>query len=122
MGLRALEYGFLPDDHVFFINRLTFWLSNTVVLREIITQTFGNSCQSTAFAKMFESNGLLGKKNEDKSSSLKWRATSSSKQSNKLGLMEFIDDWQETRTFTAALEKVESWIFSRIVESIWWQV
>ncbi|KAJ4904890.1 nucleolar protein gar2-related [Raphanus sativus] len=31
-------------------------------------------------------------------------------------------DWHEPETFTAALEKVESWIFSRIVESVWWQV
>ena len=103
-------------------NRLTFWLSNTVVLREIITQTFGSSCQSTSLAKISESNGA-GKKSDDKSLQLKWRATSgsSSKQPNK-NFMEFIDDWQETRTFTASLEKVESWIFSRIVESIWWQV
>ncbi|CAN6829194.1 unnamed protein product [Brassica oleracea] len=27
-----------------------------------------------------------------------------------------------SETFTAALEKVEFWIFSRIVESVWWQV
>ncbi|KAL0359487.1 UNVERIFIED_CONTAM: hypothetical protein Sangu_0798100 [Sesamum angustifolium] len=66
------------------VSRLTFWLSNTVVLREIITQAFGSSCNTNALAK-------------------------------------FIDDWQETRTFTAALEKVEAWIFSRIVESVWWQ-
>lgn len=103
------------------VSRLTFWLSNTVVLREIISQTFGSSCQSTSLTKIYESNGV-GKKSDDKSSSLKWRATSgsSSKQLNK-NILEFIDDWQETRTFTASLEKVESWIFSRIVESIWWQ-
>lgn len=103
------------------VSRLTFWLSNTVVLREIITQTFGSSCQSTSLTKIFESNGV-GKKSDDKSFSLKWRATSgsSSKQLNK-NFLEFIDDWQETRNFTASLEKVESWIFSRIVESIWWQ-
>lgn len=97
-------------------------MSNTVVLREIITQTFGSSCQSTSLTKIFESNGG-GKKSNDKSLSLKWRATpgSSSKQLNK-NFLEFIDDWQETRSFTASLEKVESWIFSRIVESIWWQV
>ncbi|KAL8133507.1 hypothetical protein AgCh_008825 [Apium graveolens] len=103
------------------VSRLTFWLSNTVVLREIITQTFGSSCQSTSLPKIFESNGV-GKKSDDKCLSLKWRATSgsSSKQLSK-NFLEFIDDWQETRTFTASLEKVESWIFSRIVESIWWQ-
>ncbi|XP_076925337.1 uncharacterized protein LOC143588119 [Bidens hawaiensis] len=53
------------------VSRLTFWWSNIVVLRELIT-------------KAFESK-------------------------------------QETRTFTSELEKVESDIFSRIVESIWCQ-
>ncbi|XP_076914443.1 uncharacterized protein LOC143573454 [Bidens hawaiensis] len=53
------------------VSRLTFWWSNIIVLRELIT-------------KAFESK-------------------------------------QETRTFTAELEKVESDIFSRIVESIWCQ-
>ncbi|XP_051138818.1 uncharacterized protein LOC127256714 [Andrographis paniculata] len=73
------------------VSRLTFWLSNTVVLREIISQAFETSCQSNEV--------------ETKTSSLKWKN----------------HDWQETRTFASALEKVESWIFSRIVESIWWQ-
>lgn len=101
------------------VSRLTFWLSNTVVLREIITQTFGSSCQSTSLTKIFESNGVG--KSDGKSLSLKWRATSGSGSKLNKNFLEFIDDWQETRTFTAALEKVESWIFSRIVESIWWQ-
>ncbi|KAK1420742.1 hypothetical protein QVD17_22582 [Tagetes erecta] len=67
------------------VSRLTFWWSNIIVLREKITQTFGN------------------------------------KQSNNLDFNEFVDDWPETRTFTSELEKVESEIFSRIVESIWCQ-
>ncbi|KAI3742312.1 hypothetical protein L1987_59992 [Smallanthus sonchifolius] len=67
------------------VSRLTFWWSNIVVLREIITQAFG------------------------------------SKQSNNPGFNEFVDNRQETRTFTSELEKVESEIFSRIVESIWCQ-
>ncbi|KAA8518222.1 hypothetical protein F0562_015696 [Nyssa sinensis] len=102
------------------VPRLTFWLSNTVVLREIISQAFGNSCLSSSVARIFESNGV-GKKSEGKSSSLKWKGGSGSRQTVKQAVMQFVDDWQETRTFTAALEKVESWIFSRIVESIWWQ-
>jgi len=32
------------------------------------------------------------------------------------------EDWQETSTLTAALLKIESWIFSRVVECAWWQV
>ncbi|XP_052176487.1 uncharacterized protein LOC127790827 [Diospyros lotus] len=102
------------------VPRLTFWLSNTVVLREIISQTFGNSCNSSSISRIIELNGE-GKKNEGKSSSLKWKGNSGSRPTSNHGLMQFVDDWQETRTFTAALEKVESWIFSRIVESIWWQ-
>ncbi|KAL2225916.1 UNVERIFIED_CONTAM: hypothetical protein Sindi_1950300 [Sesamum indicum] len=98
------------------VSRLTFWLSNTVVLREIITQAFGSSCNSNALAKVFESNGC-----ETKSPPVKLKNSSGSRQLNKQGLLQFIDDWQETRTFTAALGKVEAWIFSRIVESIWWQ-
>lgn len=101
------------------VSRLTFWLSNTVVLREIISQTFGTACQSSPVARAFESNG--GKNGEAKFSLLKWKSSSGSKQPNKQSFIHAVDDWQETRTFTAALEKVESWIFSRIVESIWWQ-
>ncbi|KAM1096680.1 hypothetical protein TB1_013453 [Malus domestica] len=100
------------------VPRLTFWLSNIVVLREIISQAFGISRQLSPSVKFEESNGT-SKRNEVKSASLKWRGSSGSKQMN--GLMQFADDWQETGTFTAALEKVESWIFSRIVESVWWQ-
>ncbi|XP_022742457.1 uncharacterized protein LOC111293779 isoform X2 [Durio zibethinus] len=78
------------------VSRLTFWLSNTIVLREIMCQAFGNSCNSSPLTWLPELNGSNRKS-------------------------ELVDDWQETGTFTSALEKVESWIFSRIVESVWWQ-
>lgn len=103
----------------FYALRLTFWLSNTVVLREVISQAFGGSCNSSPATKFAKSHGN-GKGNEMKSTALKWKGSPGSKQIN--GFMQFVDDWQETGTFTAALEKVESWIFSRIVESVWWQV
>ena len=32
------------------------------------------------------------------------------------------DEWEDPRGFLAALEKFESWIFSRVVKSVWWQV
>lgn len=32
------------------------------------------------------------------------------------------EDWDDLQTFTGLLEKFEAWIFSRIVESVWWQV
>ncbi|CAK7342454.1 unnamed protein product [Dovyalis caffra] len=97
---------------------LSFWLSNTIVLREIVSQAFGISRHSSPFARLADSNGG-SKKSEGKSAALKWKVGSGSKQVN--GFMQFADDWQETGTFTAALEKVESWIFSRMVESVWWQ-
>ncbi|XP_061373709.1 uncharacterized protein LOC133316032 [Gastrolobium bilobum] len=100
------------------VSRLTFWLSNTVVLREIVSQTFGNSCQANPLMRLAESNGS-GKRNDVKAAALKWKGSSNGKPGN--GFMQLVEDWQETGTFTSALERVESWIFSRIVESVWWQ-
>ncbi|PIA53602.1 hypothetical protein AQUCO_00900285v1 [Aquilegia coerulea] len=101
------------------VPRLTFWLSNTVVLREILSQAFGNSLQSSMITRKVETNGGL-KSFEGKSSSFRWKNNAGIKPAT-IGFTQFVDDWQETRTFTDALEKIESWIFSRIVESVWWQ-
>lgn len=89
------------------------------MLREIISQAFGGSCHLSPVLKFSESHGN-GKRSEMKSPTLQWKGNYGSKPAN--GFMQFVDDWQNTGTFTAALEKVESWIFSRIVESVWWQV
>lgn len=70
--------------------------------------------------KIGESNGLTDRNGGNSSS--KWKSSPSSKSSKKAGLLQFVDDWQETNTYTSALEKIESWMFSRIVESVWWQV
>ncbi|KAF8658232.1 hypothetical protein HU200_059422 [Digitaria exilis] len=61
------------------IARLSFWLSNCVVLRGIVTETSKQS--GTA-------NGINS---------------------------------SDVDTFIAAIKKIESWIFSRIVETLWWQ-
>lgn len=74
-------------------NRLTFWLSNCVVLRAIIHKTIEKE-----------------KGNNETESTVKWRKESSLK------------EWEDPRMVTSVLEKVESWIFSRVIESIWWQV
>ncbi|XP_021893962.1 uncharacterized protein LOC110811709 isoform X1 [Carica papaya] len=100
------------------VSRLTFWLSNTIVLREIISQAFGSVHTSSPGSRLSESNGG-SKRSEGRFATLKWKGSSSGKQVN--DLMHSLEDWQETGTFTAALEKIESWIFSRIVESVWWQ-
>ncbi|XP_031487628.1 uncharacterized protein LOC116255776 isoform X1 [Nymphaea colorata] len=96
------------------VPRLTFWLSNTVVLREIICQAFGSSYISTLAGRYIEANGGL-----KKSSPLSWKGNN--RQGKKLSFSQFVDDWQETGTFISALEKIEAWIFSRIIESVWWQ-
>lgn len=98
--------------------RLSFWLSNIIVLREIISQAFGGSRSSSPFTRFVESNGVT--KSADGRSTVKWKGPSNNKPRN--GFMHVVDDWQETGTFIGALEKIESWIFSRIVESVWWQV
>ncbi|XWS59189.1 hypothetical protein CRYUN_Cryun08bG0100500 [Craigia yunnanensis] len=100
------------------VSRLTFWLSNIIVLREIISQAFGNSGNSSPLTRLAEFNGS-NKRSEVKSKTLKWKGGAGIKQVN--GFVQLVDDWQETGTFISALEKVESWIFSRIVESVWWQ-
>ncbi|KAJ6380993.1 hypothetical protein OIU77_029817 [Salix suchowensis] len=84
------------------VPRLTFWLSNTIVLREIISQALGSSRNSSPPARLAESNGG-SKKSEGKSKTMKWKSYSGGKQVN--GFMQFADDWQETGTFTAALAK-----------------
>lgn len=100
-------------------SRLTFWLSNTVVLREIIAQTFGISHQSTPTMTTVNMNGGA-KKLDGKSMPMLWKNSSNGKQT-KLAVMQIPDDRKETSTLLAALEKVECWIFSLIVETVWWQ-
>ncbi|KAL8111651.1 hypothetical protein AgCh_019394 [Apium graveolens] len=83
------------------VPRLTFWLSNSIMLRAIVRKTVGEMQLSDE--PHFKSR--VGKnKSNGKGKSTK----------------EF-DDWEDVVTFTTALEKVEAWIFSRIVESVWWQ-
>ncbi|PIN05608.1 hypothetical protein CDL12_21856 [Handroanthus impetiginosus] len=74
------------------VPRLTFWLSNSIMLRSIVSQIA---------AEVPHSNGPERKINGTKSNGS--------------------DDGDDVWTFITALEKVESWLFSRIVESIWWQ-
>ncbi|KAF0928046.1 hypothetical protein E2562_037377 [Oryza meyeriana var. granulata] len=101
------------------VSRLTFWLSNTVVLREIIAQTFGISRQPSLAMKAFSTNGNA--KMLSKNSSPMRRKSNYNVKHARPAIWPLPDDWRETGTLVAALEKIESWIFSRIVESVWWQ-
>ncbi|KAI3473856.1 hypothetical protein Pfo_028037 [Paulownia fortunei] len=88
------------------VPRLTFWLSNTIVLRVIVNKSFGDNQLPVSVGHDI---GKVGdKKGKKKSSPLKWESFPSK-------------STREPSNFAAALEKVESWIFSRIIESLWWQ-
>lgn len=88
--------------------RLTYWLSNTIILRAIISDNHSEELPVSA--------GQSGPKTQRQgSSSLTWKDSSLSKKDTTGG-------WDDPGTFITALEKVEAWIFSRVVESIWWQV
>ncbi|KAK6280408.1 hypothetical protein POUND7_020675 [Theobroma cacao] len=101
------------------VPRLTFWLSNSVVLRAIISESIGDSELPISAGPMERIGGGMGKKQV--SSPLKWKESSSRRKENKLILYGSSSDWDNPHAFTSALERVEAWIFSRIVESVWWQ-
>lgn len=97
-------------------HRLTFWLSNAIVLRAIISESPGEHQLPPGTVT-----GKNGIENQSKiPSPLKWQSLHS--KSVKSNLHESSYDWDDPCTFQNALEKVEAWIFSRIIESIWWQV
>ncbi|OMP00224.1 hypothetical protein COLO4_12824 [Corchorus olitorius] len=75
------------------VPRLTFWLSNAIVLRAIVNRAIGEMPLSSGGGKVLEENNSNGSS----------------------------DYWVEPQKFLLALEKFEAWIFSRIIESVWWQ-
>ena len=79
-----------------FCDRLTFWLSNSIVLRAIV---------SHAVVEMPLPSSVNGGSRNGCNNTL-----------------ESSDDWEDPQTFILVLEKIEAWIFSRIIESVWWQV
>eukprot|EP01018_Ginkgo_biloba_P032923 Gb_21265 [translate_table: standard] len=101
------------------VPRLTFWWSNTVVLREIVTQAFDSSQVSPQASSITGSNSA--RKNQRLHSPQNLRNSFSKQGRQKLSLKENLIDWQEMHTFTTALEKIESWIYGRVIESVWWQ-
>ncbi|KAE8718474.1 UPF0481 protein [Hibiscus syriacus] len=101
------------------VPKLTFWLSNSVVLRVIISETIGD-LDSQLSAGPMERNGG-GKEKKHASSPLKWKESSSGRKESKLMSYGSFSDWESPVAFTSALVKVEAWIFSRIIESVWWQ-
>lgn len=99
------------------VPRLTFWLSNSIVLRVIVSKFFGERKPPISVGPLTGTVGNgSGKRNP---SPLKWGSFTSVNTRSANG--ECFSNWEEPLTFVAALEKVEAWIFARIIESIWWQ-
>ena len=88
------------------MNRLTFWFSNILLLRAIVSKEVENihfgdgSCINSEWDAV--GNTLHKEENDN--------------------IEKQFHSWENPKTFLIALEKVEAWIFSRIVESVWWQV
>nr|XP_034920295.1 uncharacterized protein LOC118053218 isoform X1 [Populus alba]XP_034920303.1 uncharacterized protein LOC118053218 isoform X1 [Populus alba]XP_034920309.1 uncharacterized protein LOC118053218 isoform X1 [Populus alba] len=89
------------------VPRLTFWLSNSIVLRAIVTQDV-EKLQLASVPSIINNGGPKGRHE-------------SSGEVEKTDRTESSDEWAEPQPCIAALKKVEAWIFSRIVESVWWQ-
>ncbi|KAI3452609.1 hypothetical protein Pfo_009273 [Paulownia fortunei] len=98
------------------VPRLTFWLSNSIMLRAIVSQTAAELSHSNRPERKSNGSGseLSGRLPH------KW-AGSSRLEGEQSKSIDESDDWEDVSTFISALEKVESWLFSRIVESVWWQ-
>lgn len=86
-----------------------------MVLRRIVTETLKQS----GTANGISSSGYSSKTTYRKNSASMWESLNRKK--GKLVSPEF-DNWEDIDTFIAAIKKIESWIFSRIVETLWWQV
>ncbi|KAM3393766.1 hypothetical protein P3S68_002767 [Capsicum galapagoense] len=100
------------------VARLTFWLSNSVVLRATITKFHGQ--QQLPLSSDTTPEKAVVKDKKKKFSPLKWESHSSNDVRD--DVCESLGNWEDPVTFIRALEKIEAWIFSRIIESIWWQI
>lgn len=93
------------------VPRLTFWLSNSIMLRAIVSQ-------AAAEMPSFDGSGIKSNSTEP---GLTFRFLDNSRMEKEKNKSNELDDCEDILMFIIALEKIESWIFSRIVESIWWQ-
>ncbi|XAR48165.1 hypothetical protein NMG60_11030897 [Bertholletia excelsa] len=98
------------------VPRLTFWLSNSIMLRAIVDQVVQETQHSKAPNKV---SNVSGKGPGGKSTPKRDNSLSTNKE--KMYVMQQPGNWENPQIFALALEKVEAWIFSRIIESIWWQ-
>ncbi|KAF5175784.1 nucleolar-like protein [Thalictrum thalictroides] len=103
------------------VPRLTFWLSNSIVLRASINETDENM-QSQILSALQTKINCSVKSNGKESSLLKQKVMSSGKKGKECDFTDNFDSWEDPKTFTTALENIEAWIFSRTIHAVWCQV
>ncbi|CAJ1976443.1 unnamed protein product [Sphenostylis stenocarpa] len=87
------------------MTRLTFWFSNLILLRAILSKEIKDihhGVGSCINSKCDATGNTVHEEEKDKTENQ-------------------FHSWEDSKTFLVALEKVEAWIFYRIVESVWWQ-
>ncbi|XP_019176710.1 PREDICTED: uncharacterized protein LOC109172030 [Ipomoea nil] len=99
------------------VPRLTFWLSNTIMLRAIVSQAAADTVD-----KNRPNIGSPGDKTGDKGRYSEQNCEFDYTNEGRKSVTNEQTDWGDRDVFTLALEQVEAWIFSRIVESVWWQI
>ncbi|KAJ7974778.1 EEIG1/EHBP1 N-terminal domain containing protein [Quillaja saponaria] len=101
------------------VPRLTFWLSNSIMLRTFVSESIDVQLPLST-GPMMERKGD-GKGDIRILSPLIQNASCPGK-AEKTILYGSFGTWEDPYMLISALEKIESWVFSRIVESIWWQI
>lgn len=100
------------------VPRLTFWLSNSIMLRAIISQAAaGLQFNEGVPTETTVNRGKSALEKIYMQQSIKYIAN----QGNKNYLVKQSYNWEDIESFTQALEKLEGWIFSKITKSLWWQ-
>ncbi|CAN4124171.1 unnamed protein product [Withania somnifera] len=98
------------------VPRLTFWLSNSVMLRAIVSKAArGRREDDRPYAESKTGKTSLNGRSLGKRNEVSFKNDLSNSLTEELG------DWEDIQTFMLALEQVEAWIFCRVVESVWWQ-
>ncbi|OIW07261.1 hypothetical protein TanjilG_08376 [Lupinus angustifolius] len=84
------------------VPRLTFWFSNLILMRAIV---------SKGIEETFHNGPCINRDCDGNDPPCHEKEKTKDK----------FHSWEDPETFVVALEKVEAWMFSRIVESVWWQ-
>ncbi|BBN02464.1 hypothetical protein MPTK1_2g15570 [Marchantia polymorpha subsp. ruderalis] len=107
------------------VSRLSFWWSNVVALRAVIAQAYDTGGPDNS---QVGSTDATASTNSNGNGSASWarksltsRKSFSRQDSKLLSPKPLPSDWQQPGTFITALEKIEGWIYTKIIESLWWQ-